>query len=203
MLRKIDLPDESFIQGWYLEDTSVCDEILDYFNSQDEVLRGMIFHEGEHVVKPEWKDSYDLPLLPPDPPTSRYVKELDKVLDEYKKYYPLCNETGSWDLEWINIQHYPPGGGYSEWHTERSSGFEPAVYRHLVFMTFLNDVYEDGYTEFFYQKVAVRPRKGLTLIWPSDWTHTHRGVRAPKEHKYITTGWFSFTDRGNMLDKPS
>ena len=67
-----------------------------------------------------------------------------------------------------------------------------ANFRHLVWMTYLNDVEEGGETEFYYQKLKVKPRKGLTLIWPVDWTHTHRGIVAPKEEKMILTGWFSF-----------
>jgi len=32
----------------------------------------------------------------------------------------------------------------------------------------------------------------LTLIWPTDWTFTHRGVPSLTEEKYIVTGWFNF-----------
>jgi hypothetical protein len=46
--------------------------------------------------------------------------------------------------------------------------------RHLVFMTYLNDVDDEGGTEFFHQKLVVQPRKGLTLVWPADWTFMHR-----------------------------
>jgi hypothetical protein len=35
----------------------------------------------------------------------------------------------------------------------------------------------------------VSPKKGLTLIWPADWTFTHRGVPSPTQEKIITTGW--------------
>ena len=69
---------------------------------------------------------------------------------------------------------------------------QQCVYRHLAFMTYLNDVNEGGETEFFYQEAKIRPRKGLSLIWPTDWTHTHRGVPAPKEQKTIVTGWLKF-----------
>jgi hypothetical protein len=69
----------------------------------------------------------------------------------------------------------------------------PAAARHLVFMTYLNDVTDAGGTEFLYQGITVQPRKGLTLIWPADWTHHHRGVVSPTQEKYIITGWFSFT----------
>jgi len=59
-------------------------------------------------------------------------------------------------------------------------------------MTYLNDVDDAGQTEFFYQQVKIKPIKGLTLFWPADWTHTHRGVTSLTQTKYITTGWYSF-----------
>ena len=59
-------------------------------------------------------------------------------------------------------------------------------------MTYLNDVNKGGETEFVYQKLKVKPEIGLTLIWGSDWTFTHRGIASPKETKYITTGWYCF-----------
>jgi len=58
----------------------------------------------------------------------------------------------------------------------------------------LNDVSNAGETEFLHQELKVKPEKGLTLIWPCDWTYTHRGVPSPTEDKYIITGWFSFTN---------
>jgi hypothetical protein len=117
---------------------------------------------------------------------------LQKVLDCYKKEYPWCDEFSSWGItETVNIQHYAPKEGYFFWHTERSSTVHPAATRHLVFMTYLNDVNEDGETEFYHQKIKVKPEKGLTLIWPADWTFTHRGIPSPHE-KYIVTGWLHY-----------
>ena len=57
------------------------------------------------------------------------------------------------------------------------------LHRVLAWMTYLNDV-PDGGTEFKYQDIIAPAKKGLTLIWPPDFTHTHRGVIA-KETKYI------------------
>ena len=66
----------------------------------------------------------------------------------------------------------------------------PSANRHLVFMTYLNDVFDEGGTEFFYQKIKAQPRKGLTLIWPVDWTHLHRGIAVERgKHHH---GWFDF-----------
>jgi len=58
-------------------------------------------------------------------------------------------------------------------------------------MTYLNDVDEGG-TEFKNQKIKLPARKGLTTIWPTDWTHTHRGVISKTQDKYIITGWFNY-----------
>jgi hypothetical protein len=60
-------------------------------------------------------------------------------------------------------------------------------------MTYLNDVTDDGETEFYYQQVKFQPKKGLTVIWPADWTHTHRGIASMTQDKYIVTGWYNFT----------
>ena len=61
-------------------------------------------------------------------------------------------------------------------------------------MTYLNDVESGGATEFSHYQVSVKPKKGLTLIWPSEWTHAHRGEILEHGAKYIVTGWITFTD---------
>ena len=109
----------------------------------------------------------------------------------YIKKYPMCAKTDRWEVEGFNIQKYEPGGAYFNWHSERTG---PGIvsYRHLAFMTYLNDIDDQGETEFWHQKIKITPRKGLTLIWPSDWTYTHTGITSPTQEKYIITGWYSF-----------
>ena len=58
-------------------------------------------------------------------------------------------------------------------------------------MTYLNDVEDQGETEFHFQEVKIKPKKGLSLIWPADFTYTHRGIPSPTQEKYIATGWFN------------
>jgi len=54
---------------------------------------------------------------------------------------------------------------------------------------FLNDVDEGGETEFLYQNKRIAPKKGRMVIWPSSFTHTHRGNPPLSGSKYIITGW--------------
>ena len=58
-------------------------------------------------------------------------------------------------------------------------------------MTYLNDV-DDGGTEFLYQKITIPAKKGLTIVWPTQWTHTHRGQISHTKEKRIITGWYNF-----------
>ena len=38
----------------------------------------------------------------------------------------------------------------------------------------------------------MKPKKGLTIIFPAEWTHTHRGIVSHKDTKYLLTGWFTY-----------
>ena len=61
-------------------------------------------------------------------------------------------------------------------------------------MTYLNDVDNEdgGSTVFTHYDLKVQPKKGLTLIWPAEWTHAHKGELLVKSSKYIITGWMHF-----------
>jgi prolyl 4-hydroxylase len=63
--------------------------------------------------------------------------------------------------------------------------------RLFVFMLYLNTVNDKGGTEFKYYNHIEKAEAGKLLIWPPDFTHTHRGVVSPTEKKYIITGWYS------------
>ena len=93
-----------------------------------------------------------------------------------------------------NLQKYPIGGGFKIWHFENDFKSPLNKHRALVFMTYLNDV-EDGGTEFFHQHLSTPAKKGLTLIWPAYWTHTHRGIVSKLKEKYIVTGWINFINQ--------
>ena len=54
---------------------------------------------------------------------------------------------------------------------------------------------EDGGTEFFHQNLSTPAKRGLTLIWPAYWTHTHRGIVSRLKEKYIVTGWINFINQ--------
>ena len=186
-----------FMGGWTI-DPAICDGLIRCFDASPESqLRGQVSMAGGNVpvVNKDVKDSVEMSFAPNDPrPEWRaYLAALNGVFGEYVKEYPMAGAYGVFGLrDRTNFQYYPPSGGYKTFHTERTGAAEPEGSRHLVFMTYLNDVHDAGGTEFYHQKLTVNARKGLTLVWPADWTFTHRGVASPTEEKRIITGWFNF-----------
>ena len=114
---------------------------------------------------------------------------LQNCLEQYIKLYSHVNGYSKFDIvENYNIQWYPKSGGFKEWHFESASNVDMS--RVLVFMTFLNDV-PDGGTMFKYQDMTIPAKKGLTVIWPTGFTHTHKGQISHTSEKLIVTGWWS------------
>lgn len=184
---------DNFIAGWYY-DHPLLDTIIEYYASNDKTP-GCIQKDNQMIVDKEHKDSVDTRLQVGTDLFLKYATSyLQPSVDMYIEKYPMCNRQSPWSIiSDINIQYYPPSGGYHAWHTERTSGVNHTSACHLVFMTYLNTVHEGGETEFFHQSLKIKPEKGLTLIWPSDWTFTHKGLPS-KEGKMIATGWFHFTE---------
>lgn len=184
---------ENFLFTDFLEDLSICDDIIEYFNTTEKKGPGQC---GIGQVHTETKISTDASLRYNLELQDRYLIQLRKVTNKYLEKYPFANFYAPFAPEiGINIQHYKPGEGYYDWHTERTGTNPPVTFRHLVFMTYLNDVEDGGETEYFHQEIKLKPKKGLTAIWPADWTYTHRGIPSPTQEKYIVTGWYIYTDK--------
>lgn len=116
---------------------------------------------------------------------------LNSCINLYKEKYHTVDQIASWKCDrWWNIQRYKPGEGYYEWHCE-AAGLN-SNNRIMAWMVYLNDVQEGGGTEFNYDMPNLKPKQGSLTIWPAFWTHYHRGIVAPKETKYIATGWYVY-----------
>ena len=181
---------ETFIKEFNFseEDMHLCDDLIEYHKNNMEYK-----NLGKSIGANEMKKSTDVTVFPAsqNPSIMMYRKLLFGYMREYNTAYdnPLAELTIA---DGFNIQHYKPGEGYLNWHSERSVHLTHQ--RALTFMTYLNDVEDGGGTEFKYQGLRHNAKKGKTLIWPSDFTHTHRGQKSETQEKYITTGWFNHVD---------
>jgi|TARA_R110000823_G_C15609751_1_gene466329 hypothetical protein len=187
MFKEYKLPKENFIGGWFIPN-KICDSLVNYFNTnKDKAEEGNFINQNGKITDKKVKESLELGLYTDvNKEVLDYKQALQKVLELYIKKYPEVNYYGKFNVEDVFIQHYPKKGGYKVWHFEKSSKLN--INRVLVFMTYLYDV-ENGGTYFKYQKTLISAKKGLTLIWPPDFTHVHKGQITNKE-KTIVTGWY-------------
>ena len=91
----------------------------------------------------------------------------------------------------FKLQRTKPGQGYHVWHHEQNNMQES--HRLISVIAYLNNVEEGGETEFIHQQCRYAPRQGTVLLFPSSFTHTHRGNPPIKDTKYILASWFGLT----------
>lgn len=175
------IDDKHFIGCWYI-DNSLCDQIVAKYNSSSTAF------PYDSPREYSWTDlgdlDHDLGEL--------YCGQLINVLTSYQDKFPMCHEQlHPWGFTRPRLQSYQPGDSYHVSHCE-NDGNPGNIQRHLAFMTYLTTIDNGGGTEFVHQEVVTPSVKGLTVIWPAGWTHYHKGIVAPKDSKYIVTGWCCF-----------
>lgn len=181
-----------------------CDEIIDWF---EEIDANVLKSPEEKVLKDSVgvrdgrgsngrgnrKDiSYfaDTDRAPFEQKLRGMVNDCAK---EYITEYPNLGEGYHLSNRALKIQKTPPHGGYHVWHHEHSYD---DMSRILVWTLYLNDIPEgEGETEFLYQGLKVNPKKGRVCLFPSAYTHLHRGNPPYSCDKYIATGWFNAQPR--------
>ena len=115
---------------------------------------------------------------------------ITQCLNEYFNRYDTLNSI-NYGVYSYRIQRTKPGEGYHIFHNERGN-LENAN-RFLSFIIYLNDVEDGGETEFLYYPRRVKPKAGRILVFPADFTHTHRGNQPLTNDKYIITTWANYT----------
>jgi hypothetical protein len=187
----------------------VCENLIELFEKRTDLhVKG----KTTLGVNKDWKDDTEISIDPDfldedkHPDFSILIQSLllclQEGIEKYKKEYTIIHDDGEasgidvlreWRTDFeFNIQRYLPGEGYKSRHCEIPTS--SVSKRVLVWMFYLNDVEDQGGTEFTFQNYVCKAEKGKLVIWPPYWTHFHRGIISPSEKKYIVTGWCSFYD---------
>lgn len=122
-------------------------------------------------------------------PVDVFFKGLQNCFVLYVNKYSILKNMNLKAVH-MKVQKTLPGEGYHLWHAEKEDVNSSS--RILVYALYLNTLKENsaGETEFLYQKMRIPPQKNTMIIWPSQFTHVHRGnVVHGDESKYIVTGW--------------
>ena len=140
----------SFIGAWNLSDASVCDAMIQFFNSESAQKKVGEIGSG---IQPELKKSVDITIEPrflekaEYSPFKNYLKQLNECYELYKTEWPFL--TGFLDTVHVgtfNVQRYLKGDHFKAVHAERMSLANS--HRLLAWMTYLNDVDDGGETVF-------------------------------------------------------
>ena len=192
---KIKSNNQNFIGCWKIDNTNLCDEIINFFENNTKLQRKGSVGGG---LNEQIKKTTDITINPINLKSSNYLifnkyfDELYKCYNDYKLQWPfLGNTIKILDIPSFNVQKYNPGDHFSRVHCERNSGKH--MHRVFAWMTYLNNInLDNGATSFAHYDVKIKPEKGKTLIWPAEWTHAHSGEVLKSETKYIITGWMCF-----------
>ena len=204
-----DCSHEAFI-GTYknVVDKKFCDELIEFFESsrEHEDYKDNFYTSSENYGGSFNRRDFSFNLeSATETKWSDHINNiLFQCLDEYKNVFFVCKQVHN--LEYMNayvkMQRTFPRGGYHIWHCELDS--ISCVDRCLSWILYLNDVpYGEGETEFLWQGIRIQPEMGKLVIFPAQFTHTHRGNPVYNCTKYITTGWIEYTGvRNNHSDSP-
>lgn len=164
-------------------------EASDYAKKEQHKFKGKLVKSGSSVIITEeflhknkiWLDELN-----------DFYSILGHYSSEYvKKYFQSLHFIGSWRNETYSVMsRFDPGESFCDWHCEQGNLNKSS--RILAWMFYLNDVTDGGKTAFLNQRVGIKPESGKLVIWPSSWTHTHKGLISRTQTKYILTGWFRF-----------
>jgi len=182
-----------------------CNDLMDKFDRDPDTHSGYTtsnhkdhanIDELDKQLSLKIKQSTDLYLSP----YPRYKKEcntmfraISDVLDTYQEYMESIMHLRSFDfkgqrsrLTGFNLQRTSPGGFFN-WHADDL--IEGKWYRGMSYIIYLNDIHNDGYTE-FYDGTRIQPKQGHIMMFPATWSFIHRGVPPVDETKYICVGWW-------------
>jgi hypothetical protein len=177
-----------------------CEHLISEFERHKNLNAGTDRQKEENVNKHIKDDyiiflngkNYDLTPFNGINTNDIFFQGLQACFEEYSNEYSTIKD-GRLNCNNMKMQKTSKGGGYHVWHHEQGNG--TAAHRGLVYMLYLNDlpIEANGETEFLYQQRRINPVGNTMVLWPSGFTHAHRGNPVYGENqKYIVTGWFLY-----------
>tara|TARA_Y100001935_G_C17242188_1_gene476307 strand:+ start:474 stop:1043 length:570 start_codon:yes stop_codon:yes gene_type:complete len=186
---------DNLIDFIYIEENTLskdfCNHCIKKFENDDRKCIG-VFNNGNSgmpVVDSTVKQSTDL-YISSESDWNEENLTFDKSLSEHYESYVGKTFSEEYRNDFrarskgFQIQRTEPGQFY-RYHSDSYRD------RLVTYIWYLNDIFEDGYTEFEFG-LKVQPRTGKILLFPATWQYLHRGYPPKSETKYLCTGWLYF-----------
>jgi hypothetical protein len=186
-----------------------CEDIITFFENESKNVKTFFRHKEDEVIRKDeswWEYAPESSLnnyeigptelvefrVPSDLFKPIKIKIL-KCFQDYAQRWGVLFHGQKYILSpGVKIQKTNPGQGYHVWHYESSS--KEVQSRTAVYTVYLNDDFDAGETEFLYMQSRVKPKTGSVVLFPSGFTHTHRGNPPIGNSKYILTGWIELAE---------
>ena len=194
----------SFIGLWSIKNTEICDKIINLFEENEMSHSDIGFYDhADQSVK------YDKKLINGKQMQVRLENLTNEDYEPIKNYFLILEKCFlSYCESWPTIQTDLIGISrnasivkflrsekeFNEYNYHRKSAENSMDL--FSFKTYLNSLQnEKGNTEFYYQGTSINHFKGLTIIWPTDWTHASRFLPPDDDDdvSYTITGTLGYT----------
>ena len=119
---------------------------------------------------------------------SEIKKKKNNYFEEfnYEENGSILNRFTYWKIK----KYKAPDDGYNVYHTDW--GTQDGIIKRTVSAIFyLNDVEEGGETEFYHYDIKIKPKKGRLILFPSFYTHLHKGHKPISDDKYTAMCWIT------------
>ena len=173
--------------------TDDCKKLIEYIETFEKI-KLLSHHEDDKLHEVDHKSinishTYDLSAY--SFIAEEVMPKFKPCIDEYLKKFSVLGGYKFLSYS-LKLKKIPAGGGFHAWHFE--NGGISYCNRAFVIQLYLNSDFEGGETEFLYQNRREEARQGDVLIFPSGFTHTHRGNPPINGVKYLITSWGLFQD---------
>jgi hypothetical protein len=166
---------------------SVCKEFIEYIDLMEKRSLLMKMSESSHTQDDlglNFSHCYNLKSW--SWIGESFFPTIKPYISEYINKFSILTEANFMLLD-LKVKKIEQGAGFHRWHYENAC--YASLDRFLVIQVYLNTIEEGGETEFLYLNRRVKAEQGRLLIFPSGFTHTHRGNPPIGEDKYILTSW--------------
>tara|TARA_B100001248_G_scaffold163654_1_gene123636 strand:- start:9057 stop:9668 length:612 start_codon:yes stop_codon:yes gene_type:complete len=188
---------KNFIGMWDIENDNLLKNIIDFFNNNHESHKPGTIALGK--TDKNKKDLLELTINPKQVKENKieiFNEYINNLIECYNDYQEQWDFLKNWQRIYIGpfkIEKHLVSGHHLELNCERQN--INSSHKILSWITFLNDISDDeGNIIFNYYNIAIKPKKGTTLIFPSDWTHLHQQEVMKNSEKFTIRGSFHFPD---------
>ena len=162
-----------------MDNILILDNVLSLDECSQIIKNNKLMAVNKDTTK-EWNyEYYDMPM---DILLHRIATD---TMAAYMDKNPAIKMTADpWELNQFRFKHFPPKQSFNGWHSEHTFDYPYRIACILVYLTDHNCGTE------FYNGEVIKSVAGRVVMFPTFWTHTHRGQVCPEnKSRYILSSY--------------